>query len=69
MTDSATLHLRQQLVGKQLSKALSSFKSIMLDAVTAALGKNPPEGVSVGLGDDENMFKWECMIMGPQDTL
>jgi ubiquitin-conjugating enzyme E2 G1 len=23
----------------------------------------------VGLGDDENIFKWELMIIGPPDTL
>lgn len=25
--------------------------------------------MSVGLGDDENIFKWELMIIGPPDTL
>ena len=30
---------------------------------------NPPDGISVGLGDDENIFKWELMIIGPPDTL
>ena len=25
--------------------------------------------VSVGLGDDENIFVWELMIVGPPDTL
>ena len=33
------------------------------------LARNPPDGVSVGLGDDENIFKWELMIIGPPDTL
>jgi ubiquitin-conjugating enzyme E2 G1 len=33
------------------------------------LAKNPPEGVSVGLGEDDNMFVWELMLIGPQDTL
>ena len=33
------------------------------------MAKNPPEGVSVGLGEDDNMFVWELMIIGPQDTL
>ena len=27
------------------------------------LGRNPPDGVSVGLIDD-NLFKWELMIVG-----
>ena len=31
--------------------------------------KNPPEGISVGLGDDEDMYKWEIMIIGPDGTL
>jgi ubiquitin-conjugating enzyme E2 G1 len=33
------------------------------------LSRNPPDGVSVGLGDDDNIFKWELMIVGPPDTL
>ena len=28
-----------------------------------------PEGVSVGLGEDENIYAWEVMIVGPPDTL
>lgn len=32
------------------------------------LARNPPDGVSVGLVDD-NLFKWELMIIGPADTL
>jgi ubiquitin-conjugating enzyme E2 G1 len=37
--------------------------------IPAELSRNPPDGVSVGLGDDENIFKWELMIVGPPDTL
>lgn len=32
------------------------------------LSRNPPDGVSVGLGDDENIFHWKIMIIGPSDT-
>ena len=32
------------------------------------LSRNPPEGISVGLGEDDNIFKWELMIVGPPDT-
>lgn len=32
------------------------------------LQKNPVEGFSAGLEDD-NIFKWEVMIVGPTDTL
>ena len=33
------------------------------------LNKNPPEGVSVGLTDDDNMFNWALLIVGPPDTV
>jgi hypothetical protein len=33
------------------------------------MSKNPPEGVSVGLGEDENIFCWDLFIVGPPDTL
>lgn len=33
------------------------------------LARNPPDGVSVGLGEDENIFNWELLIVGPPDTL
>lgn len=33
------------------------------------LSRNPPDGVSVGLSEDENIFHWELMIVGPPDTL
>jgi len=32
------------------------------------LKKNPVEGFSAGL-EDEDIFKWSVMIMGPPDTL
>ena len=37
--------------------------------IITELARNPPDGVSVGLGDDENIFCWELMIIGPPDTL
>ena len=33
------------------------------------LARNPPDGVSVGLGENDNIFNWELMIIGPPDTL
>lgn len=33
------------------------------------MSRNPPDGISVGLGDDENIFHWEIMLVGPPDTL
>jgi ubiquitin-conjugating enzyme E2 G1 len=37
--------------------------------VLPEMSRNPPEGVSVGLGDDENIFNWEILLVGPPDTL
>jgi len=33
------------------------------------LKKNPVEGFSAGLVDDENIYEWEITIFGPPDTL
>mmetsp|Transcript_13 Transcript_13/g.48 ORF Transcript_13/g.48 Transcript_13/m.48 type:complete len:170 (+) Transcript_13:153-662(+) len=41
----------------------------LLKRQLAELSKNPPDGISVGLTDDSNLFEWEIMIVGPSDTL
>lgn len=33
------------------------------------LNKNPVEGFSAGLIDDNDIFRWEVLIIGPPDTL
>lgn len=33
------------------------------------LTRNPVEGFSAGLVDENNIYEWEVMIMGPADTL
>jgi ubiquitin-conjugating enzyme E2 G1 len=47
----------------------SSYGTELLRRQLHELSRNPPDGVSVGLGDDENIFNWELMIIGPTDTL
>ena len=37
-------------------------------ALCADLTKNPVEGFSAGLKNDDNPFEWEIMIMGPTET-
>ena len=34
----------------------------------AELQKNPVEGFSAGLVDDDDIYKWEMLIIGPPDT-
>lgn len=37
--------------------------------IVIELNKNPIDLVSVGLSDDDNLYDWEVMIMGPDGTL
>jgi len=42
---------------------------LLLQKQLAELSKNPVEGFSAGLVDDNDIFKWEVLIIGPSDTL
>nr|XP_058963949.1 ubiquitin-conjugating enzyme E2 G1-like [Pocillopora verrucosa] len=42
--------------------------ALLLKKQLSELDKNPPEGFSAGLIDDDNLFKWEIMVVGPPDT-
>ncbi|XP_041084338.1 ubiquitin-conjugating enzyme E2 G1-like isoform X1 [Polyodon spathula] len=42
---------------------------LLLRKQLAELNKNPVEGFSAGLIDDDDIYKWEVVIIGPQDTL
>ena len=35
----------------------------------AELKKAPPNGLSVGLGEEEDIFKWEVMFIMPDGSL
>lgn len=39
--------------------AVVIFGKFLLSLSASELARNPPDGVSVGLVDDSNMFKWE----------
>lgn len=43
--------------------------SLLLKKQLAELKKKPVDGFSAGLVDDDNIYKWSILIMGPQDTL
>eukprot|EP00041_Stephanoeca_diplocostata_P007063 m.97516 g.97516 ORF g.97516 m.97516 type:complete len:168 (+) comp16705_c0_seq1:251-754(+) len=47
----------------------ASQSALLLSKQLADLKKNPVEGFSAGLVDDDNVFKWEILIMGPPDTM
>ncbi|XP_072311378.1 ubiquitin-conjugating enzyme E2G 1b [Eucyclogobius newberryi] len=48
---------------------MTKQSSLLLRKQLAELNKNPVEGFSAGLVDDEDIYKWEVLIYGPQDTL
>jgi len=43
--------------------------ALLLRKQLAELNKNPVEGFSAGLIDDNDIYKWEVLIIGPPDTL
>jgi hypothetical protein len=58
------------LLQKQLGGTAFSLRIIIRPAshIVVELNKNPIEGFSAGLVDDDNMYRWEVMIIGPPDT-
>ena len=57
------------------NSALSLYNPFLMNANSMAsfcfaidLNKNGADGFSAGLIDDDNLFKWELMIVGPPDT-
>lgn len=43
--------------------------TLLLKKQLGDLNRNPVEGFSAGLKDDNDLYKWEVVIIGPQDTL
>ncbi|CAL7947134.1 unnamed protein product [Xylocopa violacea] len=43
--------------------------ALLLRKQLAELNKNPVEGFSAGLIDDNDIYQWEVLIIGPPDTL
>ena len=42
--------------------------SSMLEPLSE-LNRNPVDGFSAGLTDDEDIYQWEVMIIGPPETM
>ncbi|XP_070572003.1 ubiquitin-conjugating enzyme E2 G1-like [Ptychodera flava] len=42
--------------------------ALLLKKQLRELGKKPVEGFSAGLIDDDDLYKWEVLVMGPPDT-
>ena len=48
---------------------LHFFLRVLYFFVVSDLNKNPAEGFSAGLIDDNDIYKWEVLIIGPPDTM
>ncbi|XP_077749331.1 ubiquitin-conjugating enzyme E2 G1 isoform X1 [Canis aureus] len=48
---------------------LDGFLRKRLSGTAGELNKNPVEGFSAGLIDDNDLYRWEVLIIGPPDTL
>ncbi|PWN94545.1 putative ubiquitin-conjugating enzyme E2 [Tilletiopsis washingtonensis] len=48
---------------------MSSGNALLLKRQLTELRKRPVDGFSAGLKDDDNLYEWEIMIIGPNDTL
>lgn len=55
----ASLMLKKQLIGLKPS----TFLNFLIE-----LTKNPVEGFSAGLVDEDDIYRWDIMILGPPDT-
>lgn len=79
MTEYGRELLRRQLAGKlNFVKGKRNIKCWILrslltflpsSVIPLELNKNPIDLVSVGLTDDDNLYDWEILIMGPDGTL
>lgn len=47
---------------------MSDQGALLLKKQLRELTNKPPEGFSAGLIDDDNIYKWDLMIVGPPDT-
>ncbi|CAL8405704.1 unnamed protein product [Arctogadus glacialis] len=48
---------------------MTEQSNLLLRKQLGELNKNPVEGFSAGLIDDDDIYQWEVVVIGPQDTL
>jgi len=66
---SENIHRRGELLGISSPATMAEPQSaLLLRKQLAELSKNPMEGFSAGLIDDSDIYRWEVLIIGPQDT-
>ncbi|KAJ6619059.1 ubiquitin-conjugating enzyme [Mycena sp. CBHHK59/15] len=56
-------------MSKPSTPSQTASNTILLRRQLAELTKHPVEGFSAGLVDDDNLYEWEILVIGPPDTL
>ncbi|XP_074888585.1 ubiquitin-conjugating enzyme E2 G1 isoform X1 [Buteo buteo] len=69
--ESSGVHLCEEIVllYHYLSPNLLESETYSWVCRQKELNKNPVEGFSAGLIDDNDLYRWEVLIIGPPDTL
>lgn len=58
------------LTGAKTANVYYRHLKLLLNSFSyTELNKNPVEGFSAGLIDDNDLYRWEVLIIGPPDTL
>ncbi|MES1911297.1 MAG: hypothetical protein MHM6MM_003750 [Cercozoa sp. M6MM] len=48
---------------------MSSMGRLMLQRQLAKMERDPPNGFSIGLVDENDITKWQILVEGPEDTI
>ncbi|XP_037608887.1 ubiquitin-conjugating enzyme E2G 1b [Sebastes umbrosus] len=48
---------------------MTERSTLLLRKQLGELNKNPVQGFSAGLVDDDDIYQWEVVVIGPQDTI
>ena len=69
LSDLLALSARENVFRHTLTIWILKFNMTLFEScLLAELNKSPAEGFSAGLIDDDDLFKWEVLIVGPSDT-
>lgn len=66
---SPVLRKPRRQPGPSAGRMTELQSALLLRRQLAELNKNPVEGFSAGLIDDNDLYRWEVLIIGPPDTL
>uniref|UniRef100_A0A673JLL4 Ubiquitin-conjugating enzyme E2 G1 n=1 Tax=Sinocyclocheilus rhinocerous TaxID=307959 RepID=A0A673JLL4_9TELE len=66
---SVNTHVKPQMPHLLFTLSYKMANQYLCHIFLTELNKNPVEGFSAGLIDDNDLYRWEVLIIGPPDTL